>query len=111
MLPNKSLHSNRHLRKSDALAKDRLTKVVKLCLQFEETAAHNSGQKALVFEDKVQINFNNAENIDTGIISIFDISISDFSELASVDWKYLNNSKIYQIQHLLLVDRLHQKLN
>jgi len=33
----------------DALAKDRLLKVVKLCLNFEDEAAHNPGQKSFSF--------------------------------------------------------------
>jgi chromosome segregation ATPase len=43
----------------DALAKDRLLKVVKLCLDFQDTAANNSGQKALTFGDKVQAKMAN----------------------------------------------------
>ena len=46
------------------------------------------------FEDEVQINFINAKKIVNGIIEIFDISVSELSEENSVDWKYLNNSKI-----------------
>jgi hypothetical protein len=43
----------------DALAKDRLLKVVKLCLDFEDTAVHNTGQNAYVFGENVQVKLAN----------------------------------------------------